>query len=124
MLKEQTSKRGGFVMAVDAKAGIELGPIGDKVIFENDAVRVWTFSVGPGGIKKMHRHDLDYVIVPMTGGKAEITTIEGKARLTEDKVGSIIWQDAGETHQLKNLNDHEYRNILVELKGRPAKPKA
>lgn len=98
-----------------------LGPIGDKVIFENDAVRVWTFSVGPGGLKPMHRHELDYVIVPLSGGKVEITTIEGRARIGEDKVGEIIWQDAGETHQLRNLSDFPYRNILVELKGRGPK---
>jgi hypothetical protein len=28
----------------------------------------------------------------------------------------VIWQEAGETHQLRNLNDHQYENILVELK--------
>jgi quercetin dioxygenase-like cupin family protein len=105
-------------MAAEPSSNVKLGPIGDKVIFENDAVRVWTFSVGPGGLKPMHRHDLDYVIVPLSGGRVEITTIEGRSRIGEDKVGEVIWQDAGETHQLQNLNDFPYRNILVELKGR------
>ena len=35
----------------DAGTNVELGPIGDKVIFENDAIRVWSFSVPPGGIE-------------------------------------------------------------------------
>jgi quercetin dioxygenase-like cupin family protein len=104
-------------MAADAKTDVKLGPIGDKVIFENDAIRVWTFTVPPGGIKKMHQHELDYLIVPMTGGKVEITTLEGKARYPEDAKGQVIWQDAGEIHQLRNLNGFDYQNILVELKG-------
>jgi quercetin dioxygenase-like cupin family protein len=108
-------------MAVEAKSDVQLGPIGDKVIFENESIRVWTFSVAPGGIKRMHRHDLPYLIVPLTGGKVEITTLEGKARYPEDQRGDVIWQEAGETHQLRNLNSHQYENILVELKkhGRP-----
>ena len=40
-------------MAGDARTNVELGPIGDKVIFENDAIRVWSFSVPPGGIKRI-----------------------------------------------------------------------
>ena len=67
-------------MSAQTTAGIELGPIGDKVIFENDTIRVWSSSVPPGGIKRMHRHDLPYLIVPMTGGRVELTTIEGKVR--------------------------------------------
>lgn len=99
----------------------ELGPIGDKVVYENDSIRVWSFSVGGGGIKRMHHHAYDYVIISITGGDAEITTIEGKARIVKDEPGSVIWQDGGETHQLRNLGDQKYRNVLVELLDRPAK---
>jgi quercetin dioxygenase-like cupin family protein len=103
-------------MTSATQADVQLGPIGDKVIFENDSIRVWIFSVAPGGIKRMHRHDLPYLIVPLTGGKVEITTLDGKARSPEDKRGEVIWQEAGETHQLHNLNAHQYENVLVELK--------
>ena len=96
-------------MAGDARTNVELGPIGDKVIFENDAIRVWSFSVPPGGIKRMHRHDLPYLIVPMTGGRVELTTIEGKVRYGDDKKGEAFFLEAGETHQLRNLNDHDLR---------------
>jgi beta-alanine degradation protein BauB len=103
-------------MAAQTTASIELGPIGDKVIFENDAIRVWSFSVPPGGIKRMHRHDLPYLIVPMTGGRVELTTIQGKVRYGDDKKGEAFFLEAGETHQLRNLSDHTYENVLVELK--------
>src|SRR5690606_32716705 len=88
-------------------------PIGDKVIFENGAIRVWPFSVGAGGLKPMHRHDLPYLIVALSGGKVEIATIDGRSRVGEDMPGGVLWQDHGETHQLRNLGDATYSNILV-----------
>jgi quercetin dioxygenase-like cupin family protein len=103
-------------MAGEPRTNVELGPIGDKIIFENDAIRVWSFSVAAGGVKRMHRHDLPYLIVPMSGGKVELTTIEGKVRYGEDRKGEAFFLEAGETHQLRNLSDHPYENVLVELK--------
>jgi quercetin dioxygenase-like cupin family protein len=109
-------------MSGEVKSDVQLGPIGDKVIFENESIRVWIFSVEPGGIKRMHRHGLPYLIVPLTGGKVEITTLEGNARYAEDRRGDVIWQEAGETHQLRNLNAHQYENVLVELKKHASAP--
>ena len=57
-----------------------------------------------------------YLIVPMTGGRVELTTIDGHVRYGEDKKGEAFFLPAGETHQLRNLNDHAYDNVLVELK--------
>jgi hypothetical protein len=103
-------------MPANEAGTVELGPIGDKVIFENESIRVWSFKVEPGGLKKMHRHDLPYLIVPISGGKVEITTLEGRSRTGEDTAGAAFWQDHGETHQLRNLGDAPYENVLVELK--------
>ena len=79
------------------KDDLVLGPIGNRVIFENDQVRVWELAVDPGKSKGVHRHELPYVIVPMTDGEIEIKSIDGSslsARRT--KVGEAIWRDAGE----------------------------
>jgi len=95
---------------------LKLGPIGNRVIFENDHVRVWELAVKPGKSKALHRHDLPYVIVPLTGGRIEIESIDGRVYRPEEKVGEAIWRDAGEIHDLKNLGDAVYRNVLVEIK--------
>jgi quercetin dioxygenase-like cupin family protein len=92
------------------------GPIGTRVIFENDLVRVWDMTVAPRGKKAWHTHELPYVIIPITGGKIELETVEGKTVWPEDKAGEAIWRNAGEAHELRNLNDHAYQNVLVELK--------
>jgi hypothetical protein len=51
---------------------LKLGPIGDRVMYENELVRVWDFVVEPGKSKGWHRHELPYVIIPMTEGDIEL----------------------------------------------------
>ncbi len=85
-------------------------------MFENDKVRVWDMRVRPRGKKAWHHHTMDYVIVNVTGGKVEIENVQGQKCVADDKAGRVIWRDAGE-HELRNLTDEPYRNILVELKA-------
>ena len=59
------------------KDDLVLGPIGNRVIFENDQVRVWELAVDPGKNKGVNRHELPYLIVPMTDGDIEIKSIDG-----------------------------------------------
>jgi len=77
------------------------GPIGTEILFENDQVRVWDMQVPPGG-------------------KIELENVQGHSFIADDKVGGVIWRDAGEKHELRNLSGKPYQNILVELK-KPAK---
>ena len=100
--------------------GLRLGPIGNRVIFENDSVRVWELAVDPGKSKGLHRHDLPYVIVPLTEGKIEIESIDGKVYRPQERVGEAIWRDAGEIHDLRNLGTAVYRNVLIEIKSKRA----
>jgi len=102
---------------VETAGELKLGPIGNRVIFENEMVRVGELAVEPGKSKGLHRHDLPYVIVPLTAGKIEIESIDGKVYRPNEKVGEAIWRDAGEIHDLKNLGDATYRNVLVEIKS-------
>jgi quercetin dioxygenase-like cupin family protein len=96
------------------------GPIGSNIKFENDLVRVWDLTVAPLGRKAWHTHKHPYVIVSVSGGKVEIENVAGHTYRVDETAGEIIWRDAGESHELRNLTDAPYKNILVELK-QPAK---
>ena len=99
---------------------LTLGPLGDTVMFENDQVRVWDFVVEPGRSKGWHRHELPYVIIPMTEGQIEIeSALTGQIERPKSVIGSPIWRDAGEVHDLRNVGDSTYRNIIIELKQQP-----
>jgi quercetin dioxygenase-like cupin family protein len=99
---------------------LKLGPIGDRVMYENEMVRVWDFVVEPGKNKGWHKHELPYVIIPMTDGDIELeSAITGQIdRPKGVQIGSPIWRDAGEVHDLRNVGTETYRNILIELKPR------
>jgi quercetin dioxygenase-like cupin family protein len=94
-----------------------LGPIGSTILYENDAVRVWAVIVEPGAKQLWHRHLLPYLIVPLTGGDIEIESMDGVIRRPKEKVGEVMWREAGEVHELRNTGSSVYRNILVELKS-------
>ncbi len=96
-----------------------LGAIGDRILFENEVVRVWIVSLEPGAVQPWHQHHLPYLIVPLTPGKSEIENEDGTIRRPEEKPGDAIWREKGEVHQLRNAADWPYQNILVELKSDP-----
>jgi quercetin dioxygenase-like cupin family protein len=90
--------------------------IGNRILFENDLVRVWELAVEPGKSKGWHRHELPYVIVPLTDGHIEIESADGRVIRPEDKAGKAIWRDPGEVHDLRNRGEATYKNVLVEIK--------
>lgn len=96
-----------------------LGPIGDKILFENDVVRVWSISLEPGARQPWHRHDLPYLIVPLTDGENLMFFADGRERETHEKVGEVLWREPGIPHELLNASDWRYRNVLIEMKSRP-----
>jgi len=98
-------------------AGQVLGAIGSHVLYENGSVRVWAVVVEPGGRQPWHRHLLPYLIVPLTGGDIEIESTDGVVRRPKETVGAVMWREAGEVHELRNIGSGVYRNILVELKS-------
>jgi quercetin dioxygenase-like cupin family protein len=106
-----------------SKSGKKLGPIGDRIVFENESVRVWIVSLEPGAKQPWHRHYLPYLIVALTAGKSEIVFEDGTVRRPVESPGDVIWREPGEIHELINTADWKYQNILVEIK-QPGKPGA
>jgi beta-alanine degradation protein BauB len=100
----------------DAKPYDKLGPIGDRILFENEYIRVWSVKLDPGNRQPWHRHDLPYLIVPLTEGKNVMTFEDGRVRETNETPGDAIWREPGIPHELLNNSDWQYRNVLIEIK--------
>ena len=107
-------------MAADTATKRTLGPIGDKIVFENEFVRVWSLALEPGQRQPWHQHLLPYLIVPLTEGQNEMTFDDGRVRETREKPGEVIWREAGIPHELLNCSTWQYRNVLIEIKARPS----
>jgi hypothetical protein len=99
-----------------------LGPMGDKVIFENDRVRIWELVIPPGGDSNCHVHDLDYVLVQLDGDRvAAVPEPDTKSPYNEyveaDVVpGQVIYIERGGIEIARNVGKVPYSEIIIELK--------
>lgn len=96
--------------------GTKLGAIGDDVIFENDTIRVWKLTLEPGEIQAWHKHDLPYLVVPLTDGDNLMRFADGRVRPTAEKSGDALWREPGMPHELENTGAATYANVLIEFK--------
>ena len=93
--------------------------VGTRLLFENEAVRVWDFRLAPGESTKLHRHTTDYFYVVIGGGSLATIDADGNRRPPEQMAdGEVRFRKiTGETvHQAVNDGETEWRNIVVELK--------
>jgi uncharacterized RmlC-like cupin family protein len=101
-----------------SKSGKPLGPIGTKVLFENDHIRVWSVELEPKGCQPLHEHHHPYLIVPASEGKALMRWEDGREREIVDVPGKVTYREAGGgPHELFNLQDSKFHSVLVEIKA-------
>ena len=93
-----------------------MAEVGTKLVFENERVRVWEFTLQPGETIEAHKHDHDYFFYPIEGGTLEVTRPSGVTKATLE-AGKVYFRHGGDTHAAKNIDDHRYHEILVELKS-------
>lgn len=107
------------------------GYVGSKVIYEDDTVRVWNFTLAPGEMTSMHRHDYGYHFVAITPTQLEVYGEDGTALFdfrAEGVLGFAIEGDflkpigielpwpVPRTHAAKNIGPDPYYEILYESK--------
>jgi quercetin dioxygenase-like cupin family protein len=93
-----------------------MASVGTKLVFENDRIRVWEFTLQPGETIEAHRHDHPYFFYPIEGGTLEVTRASGVTQATLEE-GKVYYRDGGDTHAARNVGGNRYHEILVELKG-------
>lgn len=85
------------------------------VMIDNARVRVTEWRFPPGGATGWHRHDMDYVVVPITTGSLTLETPTGLVT-AELRTGVPYYRDAGVEHDVINANDFEFVFIETEMK--------
>ncbi len=99
-----------------------LGPMGDRVVFENDRVRIWEINLPPGSDSNIHRHDLDYVLVILGGDRVaavqEPDTGSALPPYFEADVvpGQAVFVERGGIETARNVGQVPYSEIIIELK--------
>ena len=82
---------------------------------ETERVIVTEWRFAPGAETGWHRHEYDYVVVPMTTGTLLLETPEGE-KMAELKTGQSYNRDAGVEHNVINANSFDLSFVEIELK--------
>jgi len=100
-----------------------MGPVGTRVVYENDKVRVWTVALAPGEQGPVHRHELEHLLIQVAGDRIAVVPepdSEGPFRdyLEADVVpGAVVHVAPGGVESARNVGSAPYLEIVVELKG-------
>ena len=92
-------------------------PATPTVQVDNERVRVTEWRFAPGAATGWHRHELDYVIVPLVTGRLLLVEPGGMTRHGELVAGESYFREAGVEHDVVNDNPFELAFVEVELKG-------
>jgi len=98
--------------------GIALGEVGQRIVLENEHVRIWEINLDPGQTIDFHIHFHPYIVVSLGGGENEIETIFGNKITTNEPLGAIVFMnEMRPVHRLTNRADIRYLSRLIELKS-------
>ena len=82
---------------------------------DNERVRVTEWRFPPGGATGYHRHEYDYIVVPMTTGALTLIGPQGTAQ-GQLVTGRSYFRNAGVEHDVINANPFEFVFVETELK--------
>ena len=98
--------------------------VGTRLLFENDAVRVWDLRLDPGQSTGLHRHETDYLYIVIGSGTLQRIDADGTRNPPETmNDGEVRFRpvSAEAVHEAVNAGSTPWRNIVVELKRSPAR---
>lgn len=114
MINPDRIETGSAAMMNDASTGTAE----PTVLIDNERVRVTQWRFGKRGDNTgWHRHEYDYVVVPLFDGDLEIDTGEGPRTAAAMKTGVPYFRNAGVEHDVINGNDFACAFIEIELLG-------
>lgn len=97
-----------------AQDPVKIDPTRNKLLFENDRVRVYEVTAPPGDVLTMHSHPA-HLVYFLGSSKVKFTDEAGKVTETESKAGTVRWNEPV-THSVENIGTTPIRGLVVELK--------
>jgi beta-alanine degradation protein BauB len=89
--------------------------MGNQVQIDNDKVRVSRWTLAPGEETALHRHEHDYVVVPLTHARMLISLPDGSSTTNEIIPGSPYFREAGAEHNVSNSGTEVLDFVELEL---------
>lgn len=79
-------------------------------------VTTWTFEAA-GETTGPHRHEFDYIVVPVTGGTLAVTTPDGASRAMTQQAGAPYRGTAGTDHTVTATGGETICFVEIEIKS-------
>ena len=99
-----------------------LGDVANKLLFENELVRVWEMNIAPGERSDRHRHDLPYLLCVLEGTRVD-AEVDGRGHVEIPvQPGAVFFVPPGATETAVNNSLDHFREILIELKQPASAP--
>ena len=83
---------------------------------DDERVRVTTLVFGDGDETGEHRHEYDYLVVPVTGGTFTVVERDGSTRELAQDAGVSYLGKAGTEHNVINASGRAATFVEIELK--------
>jgi quercetin dioxygenase-like cupin family protein len=83
---------------------------------DDDRVRITTWTFEDGEDTGDHRHEYDYVVVPVTGGTFEVIEADGTTREMIQQVALAYRGREGTEHNVVNRSGRTAVFVEIELK--------
>ncbi len=99
-----------------------LGDVGTKLLFEDDRVRVWRLELAPGEESDVHRHELDHLLIQVSGDRIAVVPEPDSAGPFRDYLeatvlpGAVVKVARGGVETARNVGAAPYVEVIVELK--------
>lgn len=86
-----------------------------KVLIENEQVKVSEWRFRTGAATGYHRHEHDYVVVPLHTGSLTMLSATGDRTQAALTLGAPYYRDAGVEHDVLYEGEGEFAFIEIEL---------
>lgn len=102
----------------------ELNRVGDRIVFEDERVRVWELSIEPGAESHVHEHPNDYLMICIEGDRIAAEASPGQDAPygpaghyvdIPTHPGHVVFVEGGVKENAINSGTTRYRNLVVEL---------
>ena len=92
------------------------GMVGQRLLSETDAVRVWRIELAPGERVAFHTHVLNYFWTAVSPGRSRSTMGDGRVVETAYETGTTKHFTEKMVHDLENIGNTTLAFTTVELK--------
>ena len=109
-----------FTTVVSAQDVASVSPATNKILVENQYVRVLQSTFKPGAKEGVHTHPAGWYYVTKAG-TLKVSYADGKVEMWKPKVGESAWMDGESAHSAENVGKTTLQYLMVEVKAAPSK---